>query len=93
MLSAPPCVCTYRVPPRTEFDKDGRQMGMYRLCFFTAGKIVYRGEHECDNDREALDLAKDYEIEVWDGDRFVARVERDNADTASRSDREFGVSN
>ena len=62
-------------------------MGMYRLCFFTAGKIVYRGEHECDNDREALDLAKEFAKD------YVARVERDNADTASRSDREFGVSN
>jgi hypothetical protein len=68
---------------------------MYRLCFFTAGKIVYRGEHECDNDREALDLAqefaKDFEIEVWDGDRFVSRVKRDNAETASCSDRELGA--
>lgn len=72
-------------------------MTLYRLCFFSAGKIVYRGDHECADDREAIDLAKefvqDFEIEVSDGDRVVARVKRDKADSASRSDRELGISN
>jgi len=62
---------------------EDKTMPSYRLCFFNRGKMVYRGDHDCADDREATELAnefcKDFEVEVWEGDRLVSRVRMDQA--------------
>ena len=56
----------------------GAQMPCYRFHFHFNGKVLYSAEHEFADDLEALDtarrLAREYEIEVLNGERFVARV-------------------
>lgn len=58
-------------------------MMIYRLSFFSHGKLIYRGDHECMDDLEAMDLAKefskDFDVEVSQGDRVVVRLKMANA--------------
>jgi hypothetical protein len=52
----------------------------YTFNYSLDGLLIYKTEHEFADDLDALDvaqhLAKDFEIEVVSGDRFVARVKR-----------------
>jgi len=57
-------------------------MADYKLyCVDSAGHIVSRHDHNARDDLAALDRAKElcgeYEIEVWEGSRFAARVAKD----------------
>jgi hypothetical protein len=54
----------------------------YKLyCVDTDGRIVRRYDYAAEDDFGALDRAKElcgeYEIEIWEGARFAARVARD----------------
>lgn len=49
---------------------------------------MFVADHECADDLDALDdaeyLANDFAVEVWDGARFVARVESKTLPARSR---------
>ena len=61
-------------------------MPLYLLCFSSKGQRLYVGDHECDDDREAVNLAKEFsknfDIEVRQGERVVARINMDEMDEA-----------
>jgi hypothetical protein len=50
----------------------------YRFDYLLDGEIVYAAMHEFADDLDALDtaeeLAEDFEIEIFEGTRFVARI-------------------
>ena len=52
----------------------------YRFDYRLDGEIVYAAMHECADDLDALDtaeqLARDFEIEIHQGERFVARINK-----------------
>jgi hypothetical protein len=59
----------------------GREMPEYRLYAITSGERQYLGPRNvirCANDAAAIKFAeqwaKQYEVEVWENARFVARV-------------------
>jgi hypothetical protein len=58
-------------------------MPLYLLSFSNKGQFLYVGDHECDDDREAVNLAKefskDFAVEVRQGERVVARIKVDRA--------------
>jgi hypothetical protein len=57
-------------------------MAYYRFRFLEDGKPVSQVDHDHADDLDALAKAEilsvDSEVEVWDGDRFVARVKKGN---------------
>jgi hypothetical protein len=56
-------------------------MAGYRYRLFTNGKSAHEGDYDCRGDLEALGTAKklsvDFEVEVWDGERRVAYLEKE----------------
>jgi hypothetical protein len=52
----------------------------YQFNFLSDGKTVYAAKHEFADDLDALDsaerLAQDFEIEIYYGERFVARINK-----------------
>jgi len=55
-------------------------MTAYRFDYVLEGRIVYAALHEFADDLDALDtaeeLAEDFEIEIHQGARFVARIKK-----------------
>ena len=55
-------------------------MSLYRFRFSMDGELVHEADHESTNDLDALDaahaFAAEFDVEVWDGERFVARVKK-----------------
>jgi hypothetical protein len=62
----------------------GRAMALYIFIFHfdDEGAAVQRAELEFDNEFDALEaaenLAEHYKVDVWQGERLVAQVERDD---------------
>jgi hypothetical protein len=55
---------------------------LYTFNYRLDGRLIYRADHEFADDLDALHVAqrlsKDFEVEVVNGARFVARVKRGN---------------
>jgi hypothetical protein len=62
-------------------DKSG-QMPSYRFRLFCNGEPSHQADHPHEDDLDALDtaeaLAENFEVEVWRGQRFVARIKKGN---------------
>ena len=63
-------------------------MGAYRFRYWAGGKPVYEDEVACAGEAQALDHAKvfasEFDVEIWDGQRFVMRVEKDAPPAGAR---------
>jgi hypothetical protein len=63
-------------------------MGGYSFYYVSNGKVLATEERQLPHDLDALDLARKLssraEVVVWTGERYVARVKKDDAPVNSQ---------
>ena len=61
-------------------------MSVYIFRFISGSGLIRDANHECANDSDALKeaelFATDFDVEIWSGERLVARVKKDDASPA-----------
>ena len=65
-------------------------MASYRFRFLQEDQCLFQVDRDVANDLDALDNAEimsgDYEVEIWSGNRFVARIKQGAAALTAESD-------